>query len=152
MSLRIRAVVAAPARNALICGEGLGATIDIKGFTYLDHRQGRTTACGAMTSVAGGLRRALVAAYPGLAKIVHAMGATGGAVRHSRMADCALADRRGIPLGINGRPVVVHLVAVGARFICELGMGRVVAGLALQVTVAFAVTEQGPTFCGCIRI
>ena len=98
-----------------------------------------------MAIVAGGFRgaveRVMVTAYPGLAEIVHSMGAAVDAVRHGCMADRAFADRRGVPLRFDGRCVVVHLVTVGAGFVGELGMGRVVASLALQFAVTGAEAE-----------
>ena len=122
--LGIWAIVAAPAGDALIHGEGLGAKIpDVEGFFRLDHGQRRPGICGAMAVVAGTLRSVLMAAYPGLAKIVHSVGATVGAVRHGRVADRAFTYCGGVSLGIDGLQVIVHLVAVSAGLTGVLGMG-----------------------------
>ena len=149
--LGIGAVVAAPTGNPLICGKGFGTTIaNAKGFTCLHHRQGRPAAGGAMAVVTGGLRlgteRIMVACYPGCAEIMHTMGTAVDARGHGRMADRTLTNGGRISLGIDGRHVVVHLIAVGTGLIRELGMGRVVTGLALQFAVASAEAEQAPSF------
>ena len=80
------------------------------------------------------------------------MGTTVGGVRHGCMADRTFSDSRCIPLGLDCRRDVVRLVTVGTGFISELGMGRVVACLALQFAVTGAETEQVPALRGRIRI
>ena len=139
--------MAAPASYPLTRSERLGPSIPgIEGLGDLDHGQGRTAAVVAMAIVAFapgfGTERVFVTADPGLAKTMHTVGPAFDAAGHGRVADRALADRRSIPLGLHGTEVVVHLVAVGAGLVGELGMGRVVAGLALQVTVTGAVAVQ----------
>ena len=132
--------------------------LPVQGLCNLDHGQRRTTAGGAMTDVAGSLRlgaeRAvvMVAAHPGLANSMHTMWATVDGIGHGRMADRALTDRRCVPLGLNSAQVVIHLITVGAGLVGELGMSRVVAGLALHIAVTGAVAVQALTRHGRVYI
>ena len=151
--------MAAPAGHPRTRCECLGATIiDIEGLRLFDHSQRRATAGAAMADIAGCLglgtecAAAMMAAHPGLADCMHTMGTTVDGSGHGRMADRTLTDRCGVTLGINSAQVVIHLVPVGAGFVSELGMGRIMAGLALHTPVTGAVAEQALTRHRHIRI
>ena len=119
--------MAAPASDSLVHGKGLASSVfDFESLFDLDFRQRRTAARGAMavgTAVPRLLEGVMMAGYPGLAEVVHTMGATVDGAGHGRVADGALAYRRSISLSLDGLKVIVHLVAVGAGLVGELGMG-----------------------------